>query len=219
MHGGKVFCIGFYKTGTTTLYEALRMLGFRTVNGDKPGSYPGADDGVTLLRQIESGDYQLPTFDLFDAFTDNPYFTLWREIYAQFPAAKYILSVRDEERWLRSCVKFYANRRVRPMRVWMFGPHANPARDDASRKVWLETYRAHNDAVRTHFSGARASQFLEIDLEKHASWDELCAFLGRPVPGIPFPHANATQRDVPWRPAWRAVRRWLRLEQSTPADA
>jgi hypothetical protein len=48
----KVFAIGFYKTGTTTLYEALRLLGLRAINGDKPGSYPGADDGATLLRQI-----------------------------------------------------------------------------------------------------------------------------------------------------------------------
>ena len=45
-HDGKIFGIGFYKTGTTTLYDALRTLGYHTVNGDKPGSYPGADDGA-----------------------------------------------------------------------------------------------------------------------------------------------------------------------------
>ena len=117
----KIFVIGFYKTGTTTLYEALRLLGYRTINGDKPGSYPGADDGETLLRQIEAGNYRLPTFDLFDAFTDNPYFHLWREMYRQFPDAKYILTVRDETSWIESCARFYRNRRVRPMRVLLFG--------------------------------------------------------------------------------------------------
>ena len=103
-YAGKIFGIGFYKTGTTTLFEALKLLGFRTINGDKPGSYPGADDGETLLKQIEAGDFRLPTFELFDAFTDNPYFRLWREIYAQFPRAKYILTVRDEGPWIESCV-------------------------------------------------------------------------------------------------------------------
>jgi len=35
-HDDKIFGIGFYKTGTTTLYDALRTLGYHTVNGDKP---------------------------------------------------------------------------------------------------------------------------------------------------------------------------------------
>ena len=73
---GKIFGIGFYKTGTTTLFEALRVLGYHAVNGDKPGSYAGADDGATLIRQIDSGDFRLPTFEMFDAFTDNPYFRI-----------------------------------------------------------------------------------------------------------------------------------------------
>jgi hypothetical protein len=217
-YAGKVFCIGFYKTGTTTLFEALKLLGYRTVNGDKPGSYPGADDGATLLRQIEAGDFRLPTFELFDAFTDNPYFSLWREIHEQFPDAKYILTVREETRWIESCVRFYANRRIRPMRIWMFGPHADPSRDQASRRAWLEAYRAHNSAVRRHFAKAPAGQFLELDLVRAPRWDELCAFLGVPVPPVPLPHANPTRTDAPWRRAWRAVRRRLGLEPSLPGD-
>jgi hypothetical protein len=127
-HDGKIFGIGFYKTGTTTLYDALRVLGYHTINGDKLGSYPGADDGATFIRQIDAGDYRLPTFEMYDAFTDNPYFRIWREIYALYPDAHYILTVRDEDAWIASCVKFFRHRRIRPMRVWMFGPHANPAR-------------------------------------------------------------------------------------------
>lgn len=214
----KIFCIGFYKTGTTTLFEALRLLGYRTINGDKPGSYPGADDGATMLRQIEAGDFRLPTFDWFDAFTDNPYFALWREIHAQFPRAQYILSVRDEASWIDSCVRFYANRRVRPMRVWMFGPHANPARGETSRRAWIDAYRAHNAAVRAHFAHAPPELFLELDLVRQPRWDELCAFLGRPIPPVPLPHANPTGDDAPWRRAWRAFRRTLRFEPSLHED-
>lgn len=214
---GRIFGIGFYKTGTTTLYEALRVLGYRTINGDTPGSYPGADDGATLLRQIEAGNYRLPTFDLFDAFTDNPYFHLWREIYAQFPDARYILTVRDEARWIDSCVRFFANRRVRPMRVWMFGPHANPASSEASRQAWLDAYRAHNAAVRAHFASAPPGRFIELDLIGQPRWDELCAFLGRPVPDVPLPHANPTRADAPWRSSWRKLRRALGLEATEPA--
>jgi hypothetical protein len=216
-NGEKIFCVGFYKTGTTTLFEALKALGFRTINGDKPGSYPGADDGVTLLRQIEAGDYRLPTLDLFDAFTDNPYFRLWREMYAQFPNARYILTVRDEQQWIESCVKFYRNRRIRPMRVWMFGNDADPSRSLASRQAWLDAYRAHNAAVRAHFA-TRPGQFLEMNLMREPRWDELCAFLGVAVPARPLPHANPTVPDSFWRPAWRRLRRALGAERSLPDD-
>ena len=214
---GKVFAIGFYKTGTTTIYEALRILGFHAINGDKPGSYPGADDGATLLRQIELGDYRLPTFELFDAFTDNPYFHLWREIYAQYPDARYILTTRDEERWIESCASFYRNRRIRPMRVWMFGKHANPGDGAESRQVWLDAYRAHNAAVREYFRG-RPGQLLEIDPTRMREWGSLPGFLDRPEPAAPWPHANATRSDKPWRNAWRRVRRMLGMEMASPDD-
>jgi hypothetical protein len=214
---GKIFGIGFYKTGTTTLYEALRLLGYRTVNGDKPGSYPGADDGATLIRQIDAGDFRLPTFERFDAFTDNPYFRIWRGIHSLYPDAKYILTVREEAAWIGSCVKFYRNRRVRPMRLWMFGEHANPARDEASRQAWLDAYRAHNAAVREYFA-ARAWQYMEFDPTGEGDWNRLCGFLDAPTPAVPWPHANPSKSDLPWRRAWRSIRRALGVELSSPAD-
>jgi hypothetical protein len=214
-HDGKIFGIGFYKTGTTTLYDALRILGYHTVNGDKLGSYPGADDGATLLGRIREGDYRLPTFEMFEAFTDNPYFGIWRQIYDQFPDARYILTVRDERRWIDSCEKFFRNRRVRPMREWMFGQHANPASSPEARQAWLDAYRAHNAAVRAFFA-TRGEQYFEFDPTMEGRWDRLCAFLGAPLPDLPWPHANPTRSDQPWRPAWRRLRRRLRLERPDP---
>lgn len=210
-HDGKIFGIGFYKTGTTTLYEALRILGYHTINGDKLGSYPGADDGATLIRQIDAGDYRLPTFEMFEAFTDNPYFHIWRQIYDLYPDAKYIMTTRDEQRWIDSCVKFFRHRRMRPMRLWMFGPHANPAKDAASRQAWLDAYRAHNAAVREFFAD-RPQQFFEFDPTREPGWERLCAFLGAPIPERPWPHANPTKADQPWRPLARRLKRALGLE-------
>ena len=217
-HDGKIFCIGFYKTGTTTLYDALRALGYHTVNGDTPGSYPGADDGATLIKQIDAGDYRLPTFDMFDAFSDNPYFRIWRQVYDLFPDAKYILTVRDEGRWIESCVRFYRHRRIRPMRVWMFGPHANPASSPESRQAWLDAYRAHNATVREFFA-SRPHQYFEFDPTREGGWDRLCAFLGAPVPSRPWPHANPTTPDQPWRPMWRKLKQALGLEARAPDGA
>jgi hypothetical protein len=214
-YDGKIFGIGFYKTGTTSLFEALRVLGYDTVNGDTPGSYPGADDGITLIRQIDAGDFHLPTFEMFDAFTDNPYFRIWREIHAMYPEARYILTTRDEESWIASCTSFYRNRRIRPMRAWMFGPHADPSRDEESRQAWLDAYREHNRAVREFFA-TRPGGFLELDPTREPGWDRLCAFLGAPIPSQPWPHANPSGRSRPLRGLWRRLRRALGLEMRLP---
>jgi hypothetical protein len=214
-YDGKIFGIGFYKTGTTSLFEALRILGYHTVNGDTPGSYPGADDGETLIRQIDAGDFRLPTFEMFEAFTDNPYFRIWREIYSMYPDARYILTARDEDSWIASCTSFYRNRRIRPMRAWMFGPHADPSRDEESRQAWLASYRAHNRAVREFFA-CRPDQLLEFDPTREPGWDRLCAYLQAPVPVRHWPHANAGRRNLPWRGAWRWLRRALGLEMRVP---
>jgi hypothetical protein len=215
-YDGKIFGIGFYKTGTTTLYEALRLLGYDAVNGDTPESYPGADDGVKLIAQIDAGDFRLPTFDMFDAFTDNPYFRIWREIYGLFPDAKYILTVRDEREWIESCVRFFRNRRIRPMRVWMFGRHANPASSPEARQAWLDAFRAHNAAVREHFR-SRPHQYLEFDPTQVLDWEPLCRFLEAREPDRPWPHANVSRPDSPWRGAWRRARQALGLELK-PSD-
>jgi hypothetical protein len=214
-YDGKIFGIGFYKTGTTSLFEALRILGYSTVNGDTPGSYPGADDGATLIRQIEAGNYRLPTFEMFDAFTDNPYFTIWRRIHDMYPDARYILTVRDEQPWIASCTRFFHDRRIRPMRLWMFGPHADPSRDEASRQAWLDAYREHNRMVREFFA-SRPQQFLELDPTKEAGWERLCAFLDAPIPSHPWPHANPGGPNAPWRGLWRRVRRALGMELRLP---
>src|SRR5688572_9537210 len=113
-----IFGIGFHKTGTSSLASALRYLGYRTVHGDGRESWAGADEGVTLINLIESGNYRLPTFELFEAFIHNPYAAIWRQLDEMFPAAKFIFTLREEDAWIDSCVRYYGGRRVRPMRLW-----------------------------------------------------------------------------------------------------
>ena len=189
-----IFGIGFPKTGTSSLASALRRLGYKTIHGDGRGSWPGADEGVGLIKAIDAGDYRLPTFELFEAFVDNPYFVIWRKLDSIFPKAKFILTIRDEEAWISSCVRYYQGRRIRPMRARLFGEHADPSASEAARQAWLEGYRRHNVAVREHFvdSGAR---FLLMDITKGDGWKKLCPFLGVPIPSRPFPRANVSRRS------------------------
>lgn len=195
---GKIFCLGFHKTGTSSLTKALRILGYATIHGDPRGSWPGANEGVTFIEMIRRGDFVLPTFRQFDAFSDNPYFTIWREIYNLYPQSKFILTIRDETSWINSCVKFYEGRRVRPMRQWMFGEHADPSKDDDSRKAWIARYRDHNESVQAFFSDKR-DQFIVMDITQGDGWGMLCPFLSAQVNTAPFPREKVTR--VGWRRA------------------
>jgi hypothetical protein len=66
------------------------------------------------------------------------------------------------------------------------------------------------------FFASRPHQFFEFDPTREGGWERLCAFLGAPVPSQPWPHANPTKPDSPWRPAWRRLRQALGLEAREP---
>jgi hypothetical protein len=192
MHQAKIFGVGFHKTGTSSLGDALGMLGYRAVHGDGGSTKHGGDEGVAMIRQIEAGDYDLPTLALYDAFTDNPYFTIWQQLAGRFPDAKFILTERDEAGWLGSCVRYYRGRRVRPMREWMFGEHADPSSSEAATQIWLAAYRNHNRSIREYFA-SQPDRLLVINVMAGDGWEKLCPFLAAEPPATPFPHANETK--------------------------
>lgn len=192
---GKIFGLGFHKTGTQSLDHALKILGYKTVHGDSPKAPHGGTEGRLLLSEyIQKGNYHLPTFDWYDAFTDNPYFSIWKELVQMFPDARYILTVRDEDEWINSCVQYYYGKRVRPMREWMFGPHGDPARSRESQKAWLNAYRRHNKEIKDYFKAA-GKELLIMDVSRGDGWNVLCPFLNKPVPVTPFPHRNNSKKS------------------------
>jgi hypothetical protein len=187
----KVFCLGFHKTGTSSLSRALKTLGYRTIHGDSSASWHGGDEGRSLIKMIEAGNVQLPTFALFDAFLDNPYFSIWKQLADQFPDARFILTLRNEQDWLESCLRYYRGRPVRPMRSWMFADHADPSRSDEARATWLNAFRQHNASIVDYFKNR--PNFLVMNIFSGDGWPELCEFLQEPVPRQGFPHVNKTK--------------------------
>lgn len=196
----KIFGIGFQKTGTSSLNRALATLGYNAAGGIRI-NHP---KGIALAAPLTK-DKVLPIALLraqeADAFSDNPWPLLYRELDAAFPGSKFILTFRDPDQWLASMVRHFGEAPNDVMQ-WIYGvpcPKGNEMR-------CLHVYAGHNAAVRAHFAG-RPNDLLEMDFERGDGWLELCSFLGRPVPVTAFPHDNtADDRERKRAGLWRRVK-------------
>ncbi|MEL7444652.1 MAG: sulfotransferase family protein [Pseudomonadota bacterium] len=183
----KVFCIGFQKTGTSSLRDALRQLGY---------SVTGVFGDDLTLEELRNS-YVTQGLSLaaeFDSVEDMPWPLMVRELDRAFPGSKFILTVRKTENWLRSICKHFGDNPSDMQRL-VYG-------DDAPNPVghedrYVEVYEQHNRDVIAYFDG-RESDFLVMELEAGHGWAELGKFLGRAdVPGGPFIHTNrAKDRDT-----------------------
>jgi len=174
----KIFGIGFHKTGTTSLAQALKILGY-SVTG--PNGVNDPDIACNAKRLIEK------LVSHYDAFQDNPWPIFYRELCQDFPQAKFVLTYRDPKKWITSQVKHFG-RQETPMRQWIYGkgcPEGNEA-------VYLRRYQKHNQDVVAYFK-KHGKPLLIMNFEKGDGWNQLCPFLNVQKPDVPFPHANKAE--------------------------
>lgn len=195
----KVFGIGFHKTATSSLAEALKVLGYR-VTGPNGAQDPDIAETLGPLTRDLSARY--------DAFQDNPWPLVYAEMDRLHPGSRFVLTVRDPDRWIASVVRHFGDRST-PMREMIYGPGKGaPLGHEAH---YVARMQQHNDAVLRYFAD-RPEDLLVVDLTRGDGWEALCGFLGHPVPGRPFPHANtAAEREAAATPAGALRRRLRRL--------
>ena len=171
----KVFCLGFQKTGTTSLQYALSLLGYRVA---------GILDANPHETSEELHAEALGLLQQFVAFADNPWPLYFREFDAMFPGAKFILTARDPDKWYSSVCKHFGESGSK-MRGWVYGA-ATPV---GNRQAYVGRLVSHQEAVRAYFED-RPDDLLEFDVSAGHGWAELCGFLDRPMPYRDFPKLN-----------------------------
>jgi len=182
----KVFGLGLSKTGTSSLTDALNLLGVATVH------YPHDE---RTLRELRAGQYRLSLLDEFQAATDISIAPFYAQLDQAFPASKFILTVREKVAWLRSCEVHWQLL----MQWWENFPAFKIFHEFASactygvvefsRARFSFVYDTHVANVRAHFTD-RPDDLLVMDICAGDSWEKLCPFLGFDMPDVPFPHAN-----------------------------
>jgi hypothetical protein len=177
----KVFGIGFHKTATTSLANALGYLGYRVTG-------PNWVDNPNIAEDVYQIAFEFA--NRFDAFQDNPWPILYKELDQEFPGSKFILTLRPSGEWIRSVVKHFDERET-PMREWIYGV----GRPKGNENVYIARYERHNREVLEYFKD-RSEQLLVLNITAGEGWTKLCPFLGEQIPPIGFPRANtASERD------------------------
>jgi hypothetical protein len=182
----KVFGLGLSKTGTSSLSEALNLLGIRTVH------YPSDESTFDALRE---GRYRLPILDEYQGAVDIPVAPFYAELDSEYPGSRFVLTVREPAAWLRSVELHWELM----MDWWHRYPDFKRFQEFISERVYgsihfsrdrfLHAYETHRRNVEHYFKD-RPGDLLVLDLCGGEGWEALCPFLGVEIPHLPFPHAN-----------------------------
>ncbi len=165
----KVFCIGLNKTGTTSLHEAFRILGLRSVHFI---DHNGNNIKRVIRHNYVSGNDILEGIDEYDAYsdwsTDKYTVEIFKEFDKQYPGSKFILNTRDLSEWLDSKEKHVKRNREKLKHnknkdiVWL----------EIDRDAWTSQFNVHYNAAREYFAN-RENDLLEINVTKGDTWPKL----------------------------------------------
>lgn len=180
-----VFGIGLPKTGTTSLCDALDLLGILSIHYPPLVGWDSADDPV----------FRWPWFmNKFRGFADVTVLIMLPELAQRFPNARYILTTRDKESWMVSCEKHFTKRKyddARTQKRFEIGVMNNRqfwTVDYFDKDVFSEKYDSWHGMVRSMFSGN--TRYIEPEICSENDWGTLCNFLSVPIPNLSFPHSN-----------------------------
>lgn len=166
----KVFCIGFNKTGTTSLGEALKELGYlHSTYTDKTWlDYYQNNKIVKLLEHTAK----------LDSVDDLPWLKedMIPILDKVFPQSKFIYLERDEASWKRS--------------IYHWSYQRTGQYPDVEQK--LREFRAHRMFVMDYFRDRPNDQFIVLNIADPEGFEKLGKFLGKPTPRKAFRHHNAT---------------------------
>jgi len=177
----KIINVTLNKSGTSSVEEALRRLGYSvsSLAVEFPYTFP---EYKALLAKIAYKH---------NAVSDLPWPSLYPEYFSWFPDAKMILCLRPVEDWIESCIRNHGGTESQP-RELIYGPGKSDPGQNAGH--WKDYYKAHTKRV---FDFVEENQlqdrFLCLRLYDSGNLLKLESFLDNPKNQITrFPHTNKT---------------------------
>ncbi|KAJ3272357.1 hypothetical protein HK104_004489, partial [Borealophlyctis nickersoniae] len=192
----------FGRTGTASLYESLKLLGFtcyhmKEISRLNLPTQPWLDASNGI--DVDWGQVFEPYG--YDAAVNWPVCTFYKSILKRYPGAKVVLTKRDPEKWYESVRKtIYEFDKVEtedPVHKRILEMHKKIVWDGTfsgrfeDKSHAIDVYNAHIQDV---ISTVPPAQLLVFHVSE--GWDPLCEFLGVEKPDVPFPHANEASEMI-----------------------
>ena len=191
----KVIGAGVGRTGTYSLRLAINHLGLGPCHHMEEVLHDQARQVPLWVDAVNGKADWRAIYEGYESAVDWPTAGFYRELVAAFPSARFILTTRSPDSWVSSfsetIYKILATKdqAPAPMRAWLEMCIAvisrtgfPPGLDEAALK---KAFVAHDNAVR---AVVPADRLLIYQVKE--GWGPLCAFLGVPVPDVPFPRTN-----------------------------
>jgi hypothetical protein len=196
----KVFCIGFNKTGTTSLHEYFVRAG---LNSKHDATY---QKRTRTMPRAELVEYLAPH----DAFTDGERanYALLLDLY---PDAKFVLNTRELKKWLESRVKHVFRQggaalaeptdEANPQPGYWAGDMAREYLNEPERAIsdWIDRRDFYHRSVMRYFAATKPDALRLVNVSKDLEWQsgldeflELSAGTAQPAEI----HANVASADL-----------------------
>lgn len=186
----KVFGIGLSRTGTKSLSYALHRIGIHIAH------FP--DDPVTF-QELSTGNFKFSILKTLDGIADITVSSIYPQLDKYYPNSKFILTTRNKQDWLNSVENHWAmnpcfNDPLRQtqadlvhmaMRQLLCATVYGSYEFNRDRAAYI--YDLHHHNVRTYFVD-RPHDLLVLDICAGESWQQLCHFLQKSPPSVPFPN-------------------------------
>jgi hypothetical protein len=190
-----VIGIGVGRTGTYSLKLAINQIGMGPCHHMEEVLHNMAAQ-VPLWAAAAAGQADWPRiYEGYESAVDWPTACFYRELLSEYPGAKFVLTVRDPERWADSfsatIYELLAGKDQAPqeMRAWLDMAIAVIAKTGfplgLDHGALVQAFEAHIHSVKETIP---ADQLLVFDVRD--GWEPLCNFLAAPVPEGDFPRTN-----------------------------
>lgn len=217
--GQKVFCIGYNKTGTTSMEMVLRGLGYKCPDQQLQERL--------VVEALFHGNFQplISLCEKYDAFQDLPFSqgVTYAQVDCLFPGSKFILTVRDSNEWFESLTRFHLHGILKSLSVKdiryvgeenfkdkdiylyknylhsVIKRHVSVVSENKIQYDWsllydrshrIKIYENRNREIIKYFQD-RKNQLLIIDIGKEQDTSKIVQFLGLPSRLITkMPHLN-----------------------------
>jgi hypothetical protein len=178
----KIFNIGFNKSGTSSLTEAMKILGYKSAHYRVKNNRI-YDIFIENQKNNRPLLYGIEEYNFLSDFENNQKNIFYKSLDKQYPNSKFILTIRDQESWLISRENHVLKNQNNKKYNYDFLV--------VNKKKWIEERFFFLKEVQEYFKN-KPNQLLIINICKGEGWKKLCNFLGKKIPNIKFPYKNKT---------------------------